>query len=268
MQDDRARVQDSISLLALGATGCGFLLAGGRGRVSELALLAIAAAGAHFVSPAARRGAAIGAVVAYVVSEGFFGRLDGGSAWWQFVLATGVVATVLAARRRPAERATADSRAGADRPGHRSTSLDYELGRARRGDHELAVVLLAVDGEGTDAPWLLDAIGDSLRATDIPLLDETHELALVLPETGALEARIAAERLRLALGDAGTSISLGVAAFPHDGSTSEELIGAATRALEHARTVGGGRTVLHSVPAGTPGGWGLEPTQVGRRYGF
>ena len=56
----------------------------------------------------------------------------------------------------------------------------------------------------------------------------------------------------------GVSVSIGVATYPADGADEVELDAAAERALARAAELGGNRTVLYSVPAGAPPGWGLS----------
>ena len=54
------------------------------------------------------------------------------------------------------------------------------------------------------------------------------------------------------------TFSIGVATYPDDGADQVGLDAAAQRALTRAAELGGNRTVLHSVPADVPPGWGLS----------
>jgi diguanylate cyclase (GGDEF)-like protein len=80
----------------------------------------------------------------------------------------------------------------------------------------------------------------TIRASDFAFRIGGDEFALLLPETDADEARDAVERIVAALaGDSvlaeGLGISFGVALFPSDGSTPEELIRRADQALYAAK---------------------------------
>jgi diguanylate cyclase (GGDEF)-like protein len=153
------------------------------------------------------------------------------------------------------------------------TWLEAEIERARRHHHELALVLARPDaapglelyddefGE-TLLEAIADVIGTELRATDIALRRDGVTFSLVLPETPAEGARVAAERVRLLAPQriataavAPVTLSAGVAAFPRDATTNEALIEAAEHALEAAVARGGNRTICVSGDAGFPRGW-------------
>ena len=157
--------------------------------------------------------------------------------------------------------------------GQELTWLESELARARRHHHELSLVLVAPDRfeefaeQGSDvALEVLEAaaevIGNELRATDVALRHAQAVFAVILPQTSAAGARVAAERVRLFLpgrlsGIGGLTVSNGIATFPHDASTNSELIAVAERALARAVELGGNRTVCASVEDEAPPGWTL-----------
>ena len=152
------------------------------------------------------------------------------------------------------------------------TWLEAELARARRHHHEVALVFIRPDGLdalGDDDEARLElleataeVIGNELRATDVALRFDAETFALILAETPTEGARVAAERVRLLLpqrlaGAGGVTVSSGIATFPRDASTNEELTQIAEYALERAVALGGNRTVCASVDPDVPRGWAL-----------
>ena len=92
------------------------------------------------------------------------------------------------------------------------------------------------------------------RASDIPVRYGGDEFVLVLPETPKEGARVKGERVRKTiastLGDVVPllgftfTVSIGVAAFPVDAKTQEELVAAADQALYEAKRGGRDRLVV------------------------
>lgn len=144
-------------------------------------------------------------------------------------------------------------------------SLSEELQRARRYGHPLSLILLDIDRFKTINDTFGHQIGDeTLKAIAHTLaktarsVDRTgriggEEFALVLPETGVLDAAQFAERLRdriaactvLADGQKiAVTASLGVAGLSNAEETCESILGRADRAMYHAKDAGRDRVVL------------------------
>jgi diguanylate cyclase (GGDEF)-like protein len=134
--------------------------------------------------------------------------------------------------------------------------LESEVGRSRRYGRRFALALCDLDdfkkindtdghpaGDRAleDVAALLEGM---LRASDLAFRIGGDEFALLLPETDAAEAADAVGRIVAALeGDRALpyrlGISVGVALFPNDAATGEELIGRADQALYEAKRSGG-----------------------------
>lgn len=284
-------------LVLLQAASVGLVAAGGRGRILEVVVAGAGCVGAYRLGW--RRGRWASAVVplVFLLLESRYGRL-GGSRYWEAValascaggaaFASASVRLTLdrreaaddAMRERLAEQravAEIDERLGAD--ARRRSTLAYELERARRHNHALSVLIVRPDDFdeitlrfGDDAAaTTLQAVATSisrcLRTTDIPVRDGGSDFAVILPEAGRDEARLVAERIRLAVAEqrlefgpgdlVNLSVTIGVAAFPHDATSNEQMTEAIHRALKAAIASGGNRTMLYSVPEGSPAGWGV-----------
>jgi diguanylate cyclase (GGDEF)-like protein len=139
--------------------------------------------------------------------------------------------------------------------------LHYEIKRARRYRRDLSVVLVAIDNLdnlglqlGPDikraiieesAQMLLSCIRD----TDVPGRCREDCFGIILPETPVDGAEIAAERIRTKMeqyivpntwsSSTQLTVSVGVASFPINGETVEELFAQGAEALMYTVKKGG-----------------------------
>ncbi len=287
------------TIVLLMAVAVGFSVQGGPGRPAELLLIGAAAVTAYTAPWKVGRLVAVGAVLVYVALEIHYHRLGQEHYWEQILYLTGILSGVfssayvryaVATREAGLEQAVAHiEKIGAEgelsgllRGGRRLTSLDYELERSRRHNHQFSLLLVRPDDiDDTGVRWgegatrdvlreLAELIGSHVRATDVPFRYGAYDFCVILPETPAEGARVAAERIRLAVSgrrvDFGPgelvdlSVSIGIAAFPDDATSNADLSRAAGRALARAIEIGGNRTVLHTVSAEAPKGWAIgEP---------
>jgi len=105
----------------------------------------------------------------------------------------------------------------------------------------------------------------SVRNVDVAFRYGGDEFAILLPQATADDAFVVAERIRervageMGRKQAGITISLGLASWPSDGVTPDEIFNAADRALYYAKRTGGNRTSVVSkmmpslTEAGVPG---------------
>ena len=143
---------------------------------------------------------------------------------------------------------------------HLDRTLEAEVARAGRYQRALSVVFFDLDHfkrvndayghqAGSD---LLREVGDvmrrELRAMDVPVRYGGDEFVAILPEAGHDQARIVAERLRLAIRDATflrrrglevhVTASFGTATWPEGGASAQELLSAADAAMYRAKQAG------------------------------
>lgn len=140
--------------------------------------------------------------------------------------------------------------------------LNEELERARRYGRPLAVLMADLDDfKGVNDAFghnagnaVLRSIGEvlrtQLREVDVACRVGGEEFGMIMPETDAVGAMQAAERIRLEAvertisGVTPVTISLGVAVFPDHATNRSDLVEAADRALYTAKSEGKNRTIL------------------------
>jgi diguanylate cyclase (GGDEF)-like protein len=121
--------------------------------------------------------------------------------------------------------------------------LDLDRFKALNDDygHDLANDALAAVGTVLNA---------SLRTSDFAARFGGEEFVLLLPETDLAGSRVLAEKVRRAMSDEPVehngrqrtvTLSMGVAAYPHSGTTVRTLLAAAQEALGRAKSNGRNR---------------------------
>ena len=150
------------------------------------------------------------------------------------------------------------------------TTLDEELSRAGRHGRPLTIAMIDIDhfkrfndahGHPAGDRLLRDLtklMGQNVRAEDRIARYGGEEFVVILPETPLGDGVLAAEKLRqvtadrFPIGDGRTfpvTISIGLAAFPGDGTTGTELIRQADERLYRAKAAGRNRVVPSVEPA-------------------
>ncbi|MCB9012014.1 MAG: HD domain-containing protein [Actinobacteria bacterium] len=141
------------------------------------------------------------------------------------------------------------------------TRLEQECHRALRNQDMVSLLVLGVDGldqlrsaSGEHAAVaavaaLAEFLVPRLRATDVGCRTGSDELTVILPDSTGMDAYRIAERIRSELSAEvalahGVSMSAGVASFPDQAGTADQLAAASRTALGLARRHGGDRTFL------------------------
>jgi DNA-binding response OmpR family regulator len=174
-------------------------------------------------------------------------------------LAATVLAFVDAGEGRERDLASRDGRARVYSFGYFQDIAGREIDKAKRHGRRLAVagILLDADSAKKQRTEIEQVVLNVVRDTDVLARFDEREFYLLLPETGALGAHACRRRLLVrAEGDRrakpaasdrrgpistrpgrGLGMSIGVAAYPHDGTSLERLLRAArTRAHDAARS--------------------------------
>lgn len=151
--------------------------------------------------------------------------------------------------------------------------LELEVARAARQGSSLSVAVFDVDGLGTinevDGRKAGDdvlrevaaVLGEAVRYVDTVGRWGPDEFVLVAPgATGTTVARRVVESVAAhALGGSRVTVSAGLAMFPADGTTGDELIAAATAALRAAQAAGPGTFAEATREVETTGSGGNGP---------
>jgi diguanylate cyclase (GGDEF)-like protein len=164
------------------------------------------------------------------------------------------------------QEAYTDAKTGLANARHLSAQFSTELDRAKRFDRPLAVIMADLDflrdvnntyghlAGDTVLAGVAQIIRNTIREYDIAGRFGGEEFAIIAPETDPTEAEALAERLRQAIAAAGFAVassaqpigvtmSLGVACFPHDATTTIDLLHAADIAVYEAKARGRNRLV-------------------------
>jgi diguanylate cyclase (GGDEF)-like protein len=152
-------------------------------------------------------------------------------------------------------------------------AMTREIRRAVRSKRSVAVLMIDVDhykrynetygyAVGDQVLVISDFLKNGIRADDMACRFGGDEFALVLNEAAADGARIRAEALcenvrELRFIDSGRviegfSVSIGVAAYPENGATLQDLLEAADKALHRAKHTGRNRVCIADRATGAP----------------
>jgi diguanylate cyclase (GGDEF)-like protein/putative nucleotidyltransferase with HDIG domain len=180
------------------------------------------------------------------------------------------------------ERANLDELTGLFNHRHFHERLDHEIARDSRSGTIFSLVMIDIDRfkDYNDTyghlagDQILGRIGkyiqSSVRSMDVAFRYGGEEFAVILPETGLGEAFMVAERIRKTIGKTSyrtqsVTASLGVATWPIDGVTREEIIACTDASLYRAKQTGRNLTCLSSdivKPERLPTGVELEANTI------
>jgi len=182
-----------------------------------------------------------------------------GSLWLLAYLAGVYASSERRVRARVLELSQTDALTGLFNRGQLFPTLEQEVQRTRRSGRGFCVLMIDLDGlkaindslghlRGDD---VLRAVGrvinGSIRTVDSAYRYGGDEFLILLPETEFIGAYVVAEKIRegveeigesLATDLAATSVSIGLVSHPEDGSSPEELMVAADRAMYQAKALG------------------------------
>ncbi len=234
------------------------------------ALVAVAAALAH--GPRAGLAAAGLATVAFAAVLAVDPRLGTYGAEDVLQLSVGLVATWLlafvaiayASHQRRAMQGVidlwrTDPLTGLYNRSQLFVTLEQEVSRTRRSDRGFCVLMMDLDGlkaindqaghlRGDEVLRAVGAvIAGSIRNVDSAYRYGGDEFVVLLPETDIVGAFFVAEKIRIGAEEVGTaqgagepitSVSIGLVSHPEDGTSAEQLIAAADRAMYEAKKLG------------------------------
>lgn len=284
---DRIPAARTTALAAAGAGAASLVVAllasrhGWTPAISEVVLAAVALAiMLAGPVPSLALAPAIATVAVDAVAAGGFGTATLGLAVMLSAVMTAAAYVRIGIRRRDTELVVAaDVVQDANRReqlARRLTRLEErswlaaEVSRATRYEYVVALALVRPDTgpasvEHTGLERLAGLVSGELRTGDAALRQDGATFAIVLPYTPAEGARVVGERVRLAVGAAHISraptVSVGIASFPADAESVEELTRSAERALARAVASGGNRTFCASLDGESPRGWTIAGSQ-------
>ncbi len=163
--------------------------------------------------------------------------------------------------------AITDDLTGACNRRHFQAHLQDEIERARRYGVPFAVAMIDIDNFKQINDTHGHALGDriladmgrflkrSARSCDLLARYGGEEFILLLPSTDKEHGGMAAERLRAAVADhifprrKKLTVSVGVVAYPEDGSTAQEILRRVDRAMYEAKRTGRNRAVCYTKAA-------------------
>jgi two-component system cell cycle response regulator len=143
--------------------------------------------------------------------------------------------------------------------------LDFEIKRSTRQNASLALLMLDIDNFKQINDSLGHLIGDRIlnklgdiiksiiRETDLAARYGGEEFSIVMSNTGLEEAAEIAERMRKAISACDfdikklpTTVSIGIALYPLDSTSLQDLLSNADRALYRAKHEGKNRVCVYS----------------------
>lgn len=142
-------------------------------------------------------------------------------------------------------------------------ALGREFKQAQRHHREFSLLIIDIDNfkrindthGHTTGDAVIAALGqllkNSMRSEDTPCRIGGEEFAVILPETGPAGAEVVSEKIRnefakLKIAAIDLSLSGGIATYPLDAKTTEELIDRADQMLYFAKYSGKNRVVCYS----------------------
>lgn len=177
---------------------------------------------------------------------------------------------------RAEQRSRIDELTGLFNRRHFEERLKEEVSRHSRHDSVFSLLMMDLDAfkayndmyghpSGDKLlKFVSSLVGSSIRESDQGFRYGGDEFAVILPHTGAEEAFVVAERVRMRVAremeekKSGVTSSLGLASYPADGVMPGELVATADTALYYAKNTGGNRTYMsakifaEAEPAGEP----------------
>jgi diguanylate cyclase (GGDEF)-like protein len=162
--------------------------------------------------------------------------------------------------------------------------LREEISRSSRFGHTFSLLMIDIDSfkkfndefGHPKGDAVLRALGSLMRSVsregDVPCRVGGEEFAFILPETGKADAMIFAERFRRRMessvmgpdSQSPITVSVGLAAFPDDGKTADEIVWAADEALYQSKRAGRNRVTSYSRPPdASSAGRAEDPPHIG-----